>query len=231
MHPLPELINAGHELPASISYATINITKTVFEEETDLLCNQANYVTNKCIEAGIKYNIKPEQEFDINKLLALSAFDDLILADANQTAGDYESNNLLANAQCPVYLISNEVNKIENIILTYDGSLSSIQAIKKFSQLFPAMLHLPCHLVQVVPDENDEFLREKNIRCWLPPLFNNVEFKILYGDPKSELVNYINEVPNSLAVLGSAKNKFSGISHKRIIHAVIDNCRSDIFVA
>jgi hypothetical protein len=205
--------------------------KTFFEDDAIHLNNHSGYIADICMEAGIKYNIKPEQEADINKLIMLSSSDDLIMADANENTGAYNIADLLAVVHCPVYLIAGRSIKIENIILTYDGSLSCIQAIKKFSQLFPYLLHLPCHLVHVVSDESDEFPRIKNIKSWLPPLFSNVEFKVLYGDTKDELVNYINQVPGSLAVLGSAKNKFFGLSHKRIIHAVINNGRSDIFVA
>ncbi|MCF3107661.1 hypothetical protein LL912_02600 [Niabella sp. CC-SYL272] len=45
--------------------------------------------------------------------------------------------SLLQVAECPVVVVSDQTPDIEEIVLTYDGSASSLFAFRRFAHLFP----------------------------------------------------------------------------------------------
>src|SRR5258708_4060977 len=81
-----------------------------------------------------------EEDVSLDEVLKNSAFSDLILADARTNMSDFlyaplniSMKDLLTDAHCPVLLLREEGKPVERIVLSYDGSYSSIYAIKQFS--------------------------------------------------------------------------------------------------
>lgn len=185
-----------------------------------------------CDHAGVQFEADDAREFTLYELVEQSAFSDLILTDASETVNQQNINNLLTNTCCPVYLVSKHVEKVSNVILTYDGSFSSIHAIKQYALVFPEMKSLPTHLIHITQDDSDEFPREKNIKSWLPVHYSNVEFKILRGNVRTELINFTKSLPDPLVVMGAfGRNVLSQIFHKSLANAVISDGKSALFIA
>jgi hypothetical protein len=233
MNSALEFEEYGYAFPNDLSLTRNDLTgKTLAEESDDLLAVNTQLFGDMCNTANLSFTIEQNKEITLGMLTELSAFSDLIITDATPNLNQYHVIDLLAEARCPVYLVSKEVQKIENIILTYDGSFSSIYAIKQYAQLFPEMRKLPTSLVYIDNDENDEFPREKNIKTWLPQHYSNVQYKILHGDVRDELVNYVKSIPDSLVIMGSfGRSAFSRLFHKSLANAVIADGRSALFIA
>ncbi|MFT3912139.1 MAG: hypothetical protein QM737_22120 [Ferruginibacter sp.] len=166
-----------------------------------------NLVTGMCSDAGIEVVILNENDIPLNLVLQQDPSINLVIAESPKAANAPTITTHLANAKCPVYLISADSNKIGNIIFSYDGSFSSINAIKEYTQRFPETLKLPTHFVQLSSDDNDEFLRQKNIESWLPQSYSNAQYSIFNGDTRTEFFNFIASIPDCLAVIGSHWNK------------------------
>ena len=126
-----DLAEYNYPFPNDLSLTRNNLTgKTIAEENAELLESNMQLFKDECQAEKVNFYIEPDQETSLGRLKGLSAFSDVILADANENLHQYHIADLLVDAHCPVYLASKDVGKIENIILTYDGSFSSMYAIK-----------------------------------------------------------------------------------------------------
>jgi hypothetical protein len=131
-----------------LSLTRNNLTgKTIAEENAELLESNMQLFKDECQTAKIDFYIEPDDEISLGRLMEQSAFSDFLLANANENLHQYHIADLLVDAHCPVYLVSKEVENIENIILTYDGGFSSMYAIKMYTYLFPELKNLPTVLV------------------------------------------------------------------------------------
>lgn len=227
-----DLAESDYPFPNDLSLTRNSVTgKTFAEENAALLKSNIRLFEDECQTAKVDFYIEPDREISLGKLIEYSAFSDFILADANENFGQYHIADLLVDAHCPVYLVSKDVEKIENIILTYDGSLSSMYAIKIYTYLFPELRNLPTYLVHIASEKSDELPQEKNIKSWLPRHYSNVQIKILRGDVRDELVNYTKSIPNSLAVMGSfGRSAMSRFFHKSLANRVIEDGKSSLFI-
>ena len=223
----------NYSFPNDLSLTRNNITgKTTQEEDAELLQSNKRLVEDICKTAEINYIIHTSLTLNLGHLIELSAFSDLIITDATEESlQQYHIIDLLTGAHCPVYLVSKTAQKIEHIVLTYDGSFSSIHAIKSYANLFPGMMQLPSTLVYITHDHSDEFPREKNIKSWLPEHFKNVDFKIIHGKVANELISFVKNIPGSLTIMGSfGRSSISRLFHKSLANAVIAEGCSTLFI-
>ncbi len=223
----------NYSFPNDLSLTRNSITgKTSQEEDAELLQANKQLVEDICKTAEVSYIIHTALTINLGELIELSAFADLIITDATEESlHQYHIIDLLTGAHCPVYLVAKAAQKIEHIVLTYDGSFTSIHAIKSYYTLFPAMMHLPATLVYIANEHNDEFPREKNIKTWLPEHFKQVDFKILHGKVNTELVSFVKNIPGSLTVMGSfGRSSISRLFHKSLANAVIADGCSTLFI-
>ncbi|MEO7045974.1 MAG: universal stress protein, partial [Ferruginibacter sp.] len=96
-----------------------------------------------CNEAGIRYSFHRNTGIAIQELKQESIFADLIIINDNETFNRFAENpptrfikELLSDVQCPVLIVPDTFKPIDKITLLYDGSPSSVFAIKMFSYLF-----------------------------------------------------------------------------------------------
>ncbi|HEV8284529.1 MAG TPA: universal stress protein [Chitinophagaceae bacterium] len=228
-----DLAEYNYPFPNDLSLTRNNLTgKTIAEENAELLESNTKLFKDECQAANIDFYIEPDNEISLGRLMEHSSFSDFILADANENLHQYHIADLLVDAHCPVYLASKEVENVENIILTYDGSFSSIYAIKMYTYLFPELKGLSTALVYITSGRDYKLPQEENIKSWLSKHYSNVHIKILKGDIRIELVNYTKSIPNSLAVMGSfGRSAISRFFHKSLANTVIEDGKSSLFIA
>lgn len=197
---------------ARINHAAIRLFFTnpqlPFTAGDDNSIKNKELVISMCTGAAVEVAIINENETLLSQVLQQDASINLVIAESPLAANAPGIPNQLASAKCPVYLISADSDKIENIILSYDGSFSSINAIKEYAKLFPETLSLPTHFVHIDSDDNDEFVRQKNIESWLPQPFNNAQYKLMKDGMGTEFLKFIASIPDCLAVVGNSwKNR------------------------
>jgi hypothetical protein len=216
----------------------LSLTRNVFtgqtlaEENNTILQDNIRLFENQCKQAGVNYFIEPGNDIRLEKLIVQSAFSDFIMADANDNFQQGHIADLLHNTHCPVYLISKEAKTIENIVFTYDGSNSSMYAIKAFTYLFRELTNKPCHLVYIATDEKGTLPQEQEIRNWLSIHYNNVQIHILRGHLRAELTGYIKTTGDALVVMGAfGRNPVSNLFRKSLAYAVIEEGNASLFIA
>jgi hypothetical protein len=132
---------------------------------------------------------------------------------------------------CPIYLISKDAPGTQNVVLAYDGSVSSIYAIKMYSYLFMGFRDLHTYLVYISSAKNGDLPHEKEVKMWLSGHYRNLEIKILHGDVINVLADFTGSLPHSLVVMGSyGRNSLSRFFHKSAANKMIKEGKSSVFM-
>ncbi len=226
---------AGHHylFPNDLSLTKNNLTgRTIKEEDEELIASQMKVFQDECETAGVEFLIEPDTSVSTKDIIRLSAFADIILADAHQDVNEHNIADLLADAHCPVYLISKDAGAPGNVVLAYDGSLSSIYAIKIYSYLFPGFRDLPTALLYVHNGNQPELPQQEDINRWLSQYYPNLRVEMLKGNITEKLVEFTRPLPRVLTVMGSySRNHLSRLFHTSHAKALIEEGRSSVFIS
>ncbi len=228
-----QIVDYNYPFPNDLSLTRNRLTGiTLAEENAELLERNMKIFRDACQAAKIEFHINTDTEIPLSQLIESSAFADFIIADGTTNATQYHLVDLLVNAHCPVYLVSKNDEQVKNIIVAYDGSFSSIKAIKMFSYIFPELKDLPTSLVHISSGKGDDMPYEENLRTWLTSHYSNIQNRILHGDIREELTNFINSIPNALVVMGAyGRTAISRLFHKSLANTVIQHTKASLFIS
>lgn len=100
-----------------------------------------------------------------------------------------------------------------------------------FSYIFPELRDLPTSLVHISSGKGDDMPNEENLRTWLTRHYSNIQNRILHGNIREELANFINSTPNSLVVMGAyGRTAISRLFHKSLANTIIQHTKSSLFI-
>jgi nucleotide-binding universal stress UspA family protein len=195
--------------------------------------------SDKCEKEGIAFKVHVNRGVPVEELLQESTFADLIILDARLAFSKMSDDELsaqfielLSEVLCPVLIVPSTFEKIDNAILTYDGSAASTYALKMFSYVFPEWRSNPTRLVTV--NEEDGRLKEKHhVLDLLGQHFDKVEVDVLKGNPKEELIGYLKTFTNNTVVVMGAYGRpaISMLFKKSLANAVIKDVLVPVFIA
>ncbi|HVU57947.1 MAG TPA: universal stress protein [Puia sp.] len=192
-----------------------------------------------CQEAGVPYSIHKDRRSARRELLHESVFADLLVIDANETFSYIEQEipgwflkNILHEAHCPIWLVSKKLRPVEKPIFLYDGSPSSMHAIKMFTYLFPDMSAREALVLSVksgtlnlhVPDN-------KLIHEWMKRHYARAGFKVIQGG-EEELLNFCYaQGPEVLVVAGAyERNRMSNWLHPSLADQLMRQLKAPLFI-
>ncbi len=146
----------------------------------------------------------PEQE-----LMTESRYADVIIAGPDLFASSPLETpaplvkDLLAQSECPVIIAAHHAGPIENILFAYDGSASSVFAIKQFTYLFPELRGAEITVLQA--DEHAAFSEERKEKIYeyLKAHYRCINFKDLHGKASDELFDYTLRQTGTCLVMGA----------------------------
>jgi nucleotide-binding universal stress UspA family protein len=195
-----------------------------------------------CQKAGINYTVHHDKQYAIDELLHESIYSDVLIIDSNETFIHYEEKaparfiqHTLAKAHCPVMVVPDKYKDIEKIILLYDGTPSSVYAIKMFSYIFQALKNLPVEVVSVkTPNESLHLADNKLMKEFMKRHYpQNVEYILLKGDPSSEILSYLKgQDKNLLTILGAySRSLVSRLIDESMADTLIKNVHVPLFIA
>jgi hypothetical protein len=149
----------------------------------------------------------------LEKIALESRFADLLIVDATTS---FEKNHedkpthfvkeVLAHAECPVIIAPETFNEdIEDIIFCYDGSASSVFAIKLFTYLFGEFDDRSATILHVDESASQSTSRMENEKIidWLQSHYASVNLHSLSGTVQKELYNYLLNKEKSFVVFGA----------------------------
>lgn len=175
----------------------------------------AQKFSKACQEAGLNYAVHHDRNIAIQELLHESVFADLLILEGKETFTHYEERlptrfvrNVLSEVQCPVLVVPKKFTPYNKAVLLYDGEPASVYAIRTFGYVFSGLTDLNVQVISVkgirdtlhVPDNHlmKEFMKRH---------FPKAEFKVLKGDPETEIVKQLKESEEQFLVVLGAYNR------------------------
>jgi nucleotide-binding universal stress UspA family protein len=195
-------------------------------EKNQYLDDDIKLFRDECENQGISYQI--ETDISIKQFNSKTSANDLVLTD---TRADF-LETLLSNIICPAYLVKESKNP-DKVVLLYDGSHSSKQAVDKYISFFTEWLCFPTVLVSINESEKKQIEIEVYVRTVLQPHFDNLTIQFLKGDKEKELITFLEQLDGTVLVVMGAFGR-SGISrffHESLAKIVIENSTCSIFIA
>lgn len=194
--------------------------------------NSAEFIErfiHKCDELELKTKVYlSPQDVDMN-LINQSIYSDLFLVGkeifSKENIDKYSFSTikaLLRNTRCPVLMLSCEVEKFNNIVLLFDGSKRSFEAIKLFMYLMRDQVAENRVLLNVVVTEESSG-QEKHVIEYLKNYKQHFSIHRVYPE------NYYKELLTLLASLESFL-LVSGVNKDEIIDDMLLNKQGSFFM-
>jgi nucleotide-binding universal stress UspA family protein len=164
-----------------------------------------------CRDAHVNYTLNRDHQLPIHELLNESIYADLLVINVNETFTPYPQapptrfiRQLLAETQCPVFVVPDNYSHVEKVVLLYDGSPSSVYAIKVFNYLFKNQKSPEVEVITVMEHEEDGHMANgKLIREFMNRHYPQATYTMLKGQPEDTISEYISKLKgNALVVMG-----------------------------
>lgn len=188
----------------------------------------------ECLFAGVGLDVIVDKGEPIQQTIGESRFADYIIVDPGLSFSQMEEDvpshfvqELLSRAECPVLLAPKEFVDVDEVVFCYDGSVSSVFAIKQFTALLPVFRSHRALLLEVNRSGRAEFSDEhKRMMGWLKMHYSSVYYQALNGNAKEELFTYLFLKTGKLVVMGaygrSLLSNFFRRSHADAIIRMVD---------
>jgi hypothetical protein len=140
--------------------------------------------------------------------------------------------DVLKNTECPVMVIPEDYKTALMNILAYDGSSSSLFAIKQFAYLFPEFCQKETLLVYMNDAAHKKLPSHDYIIEYTAQHFHNLTIESPAINPHKDLINWLIEKPNSLVVIGACGRSFlSEMVKPSFAQQIVENHRHMVFVS
>jgi nucleotide-binding universal stress UspA family protein len=211
------------------------------ENEERLSCCEKSEKSfcDACINRGVNFNVHRNQKASVKDIVTESRFADLIIVnpatsfeDQNEGAPSHFVKEILADAECPVIIAPYSFNGLGEILFTYDGSRSSVFAIKQFIHFFSGLCDKKATVLQIDRNKSAPFKENERIAELLQSHCSQISFQHLRGNPEDELFDYLLPKKNTLVVMGSfGRGLLSTLFSPSTSDLVVKNINLPIFIA
>ncbi len=191
---------------------------------------------NTCDKHQWNYNVHYDKGVPAYELIRESRFADLIVTGYQTFFSNVENvpdqsilKDLLRDAECPVVAVPQEQESTQNVVLSYNGTSSSMFAIKQFAYLLPQLAEkTTTYCLTHYDDDTGKKLSEE----YLNSHFQSIHIKNQDKPPNENLINFTQSLEQPLLVLGSyGKNIFTRFFSTSIAEKIIKQQTIPIFMA
>jgi hypothetical protein len=249
LHRSERLLLTGIFLP-QVDYARFIFLPTAFMSplfmpvkesfDNEEVNKNVDHFISLCKENNIENTVHKDLiDFAIPQLTKETRFADLMIIGSEVFYKDIEANdsteyltNALHHTECPVVIVPEEFGFPTSIILAYDGSASSVYAIKQFVNLFPNLCNLKTVLVYAA-DPKHAIPDKENIEELVGRHFSNLSIdKITVDHHKDFFTDWLAEHKNPLLISGSfGRSGISEMFNQSFVIKIIREHKTPVFVA
>jgi nucleotide-binding universal stress UspA family protein len=193
-----------------------------------------------CRLGKVNYSVHRDKKSAFEELMHESIYADLLIIDAWETFSYIESGlpgwfikNVLHHVHCPVMVVPKKFYPIQRLVLLYDGSPSSVHAIRMFNYVIPEMNRLETKLVSATEDASSMHMPDnKLLKEWMKRHFPEVTYQVLKGYAKEIVAMLKAEEPGVLVVAGAYhRSNVSMWFHKSLADLLIKDVKVPLFIS
>jgi hypothetical protein len=190
-----------------------------------------------CLKKQVPFVIHKDNEDPDTDLITESLFADVMVVDSGLSFDEEDDEvpsrlitKLLTHAKCPVIIASNVFDVIDEIVFAYDGTYSSIFAIKQFAYLFPELRNKKMLVVEVTNKGSLDY--PDRLNEWLSDNFDEIVYEVLRGDPANRIFEMVMSKPKALLVTGAfGRSSFSSFFRSSAADDILTFSNSPLFIA
>ncbi len=219
---------------------TAGIYKDFIEKEEEIAADNIEQFRSLCKKSGIDFRIHHGfLKSIIQELKRETKFADLLIISSEKfydalgiNDPDISLEDALHTAQCPVIVVPELYQFPEKNILLYDGSESSVYAIKQFAYLLPELCSNETILVFLNEEENATIPDEDEIKELAAQHYTNLEILKLKMEPEKYFSTWVNEHKNAIIISGSyGRSVLSLLLKKSFVTDLIVEHKLPVFIA
>ena len=174
------------------------------------ISKQEDALQRACADRGIAVRIRYGGNSPLAAVIKESRFADVVVLDASTSfRSNYEGTptdfvkDVLKDAECPVVIAPEVFEPIQEVVFTYDGSASSVFAMKQFTYLFPELDEMKVTVLHIDEDRHWDDEEKKELGSWLQNHYSAIGFDSKTGDTTYELLASLFLRRNVFIVMGA----------------------------
>jgi hypothetical protein len=209
--------------------------------------DQVSIASNKKLQTkldaeGVHYNIQANKLLRVDTLINESYYADMIVIDGNDHFSNLDFSkpgrflkNVLSQSQCPVMIVQASCEPVEKFVFAYDGSPSSVYAMKQFSYLFPSIKEQEIEILSIKDDKHANNFPDRHfVKEFLKRKYTTVvESVIINNNADDAFVDRMQaETKNCMLILGAyERSSFSRWLYESIADTLISKLDIPLFIA
>jgi nucleotide-binding universal stress UspA family protein len=216
-------------------------SKGFLNDEDDVITDVISQFEKSAQDSNVNYEIYNDFQLTAHEVAKQSTYADMLILSYrvfyNYLTGEPDTSilyQILKGSKCPVLILPEGTNKIDNIIFTYDNKESSVFAIRAFSNLFPCNAKDKIvSILTVMPNADEEIKNEKLLLNLVKQHYNNVGIQLLEGNNISkEISNFTGNVQNPLVVMGAyGRSYISNLLLPSVAEYLLKKSNLPLFIA
>ena len=208
------------------------------DEDSEAVHNNIARFEKLCQRNNIEYRIhKDFFDFALPELRKETRFADVAILSSESFYSHLGTGlpneylkETLHSAECPVLVVPEKFDFPQSNILAFDGTESSVYAIKQFAYLFPEFANNKTLLVYADEEEKD-FPQRIYIEELAARHFRNLTLFKLDINPKKYFASWINEKNSAILVSGAyGRSSVSQLFKRSFVSDVISDHRLPVFI-
>ncbi len=204
----------------------------------ELIEKNISFFKEGCVNREVSFSLYRDRGVPAREMLEESRFADVLIVDAETSFNKrYEGTptefvrDILTKAECPVIIAPESFEAIDEIIFTYNGSSSSVFAIKQFTYLFPQLHDKKVSILQVNEAGEWQDPDKYKFKEWLKEHYTDLHFEALKGKTDSKLFDYLFKRKNMFLVMGAyGRNALSQFFKRSHADLLIKTVTQPIFI-
>jgi nucleotide-binding universal stress UspA family protein len=206
----------------------------------ELVKDSIDKFEDQCLQNNIEFRVHQDHStYALKELQKESRFADLMILGSQkfyENLGTEKPNEYLKDAlhetECPVIVTPENVAFPETIVLSYDGSKSSVHAIKTFAALFPSLCDKKTILIYAEHKPGEGIPEEMLIREFAANHFSDIIFHELSLNPKKDLNGWLSSIKDPLLISGAyGRSSLSQIFHQSFVTDILTHHNVPVFIA
>jgi hypothetical protein len=218
---------------------TLNEKSDEHKTKMELIEKNIAFFKQGCISREVNYSLHRDRGVPAQELIEESRFADAIVVDAETSFNKrYEGSptefvrDILKKAECPVIIAPENFDAIDEIVFAYNGSPSSVFAIKQFTYLFPQLHNKKVSIIQVNEEGEWQDTNKYKFKEWLKEHYTDLHFEALKGSTDVKLFDYLFKRKNMFLVMGAyGRNTLSQFFKRSQADLLIKTVTQPIFIA